>query len=47
MPYTVKPHSTLARHFYVNGTLVAGAKDADDAVSIYEAAQNTGDEQEP
>ncbi len=46
MPYTVKQHATLARHFYVNGILVGGASDAQDAIRVYQAAQDAGDSDE-
>lgn len=43
MKYDTQKHETIADHYYVNGTLVAGAKDAADAERIYEEAKNASD----
>ena len=43
MAYKVTQHPTQPKHFYVNGMLVAGAKDAADAVRIFEEAMAGGD----
>jgi len=43
MAYKVAKHPTKSNHFYVNDMLVAGAKDAADAVRIYEEALAGGD----
>ena len=43
MEYDTQKHETIVDHFYVNGALVAGAKDAADAERIYEEAKNVTD----
>lgn len=43
MKNDTQKHETIPDHYYVNGTLVAGAKDAADAERIYEEAQNVTD----
>lgn|GEM_PF-6256443 len=41
--HDTRKHDTLVGHYFVDGTLVAGAKDAADATRIYEEAQNATD----
>ena len=43
MSHDVTKHESKPKHYYVNGQLVAGAADEQDAIRIYEEAQNAGD----
>jgi len=43
MAYIVEKHPIHDNHYFVNGVLVAGAKDTQDAICIFEESRNSTD----
>lgn len=46
MTHEVSPHKTETGQYYVNGELVAGAVNEEDAIRVYQEARNSSDPQE-
>jgi len=43
MAYSVERHPVFAGHYYVNGTLIAGAANKEQAIQIYQDSQTVTD----